>query len=252
MSGRLRVRFSKLGKVRFTSHRDVARIWERAFRRAGVRLAYSEGFSPRPKLSFGLALSTGHESLGEYLDAELAAGAETDLDVDLDGLPALLSACLPAGLDVVALAPIAPRTVSLQADVTSCTWVIGVDGVTPHQAVEAVDGALAATELVATIRRKGEAVMGDIRPGLLELAVLDAFPLGSGDGADPGTVVLHTRLATQPHAVRPGDLVGALFPEGRERRVVRMNQWIESDGARREPIELPNATSTTRTPVVCA
>ena len=48
---RVRLRYSKLGKVRWTSHRDVARMWERALRRAEVPVAYSEGFSPRPKLS---------------------------------------------------------------------------------------------------------------------------------------------------------------------------------------------------------
>src|SRR6478672_6634244 len=68
---KVRIRFSKLGKIRFTSHRDVARIWERALRRAAVPVAYTEGFSPHPKLSFGLALSTGHESLGEYLDVDM-------------------------------------------------------------------------------------------------------------------------------------------------------------------------------------
>ena len=72
---RARVRFSKLGKLRFLSHRDLARLWERSLRRAGVAVAYSEGFSPRPRLHFGLALSTGHESLGEYLDIDLAPGA---------------------------------------------------------------------------------------------------------------------------------------------------------------------------------
>ena len=61
---RQRVRFTKRGKVRFLSHRDLARVWERALRRAGIRVAYSEGFSPRPKVSFGLALSTWYESLG--------------------------------------------------------------------------------------------------------------------------------------------------------------------------------------------
>ena len=76
-----RVRFTKLGKVRFLSHRDIARVWERALRRSGVRVAYSEGFSPRPRLSFGLALSTGYESLGEYLDIDLAD------DVDPAELP---------------------------------------------------------------------------------------------------------------------------------------------------------------------
>ncbi len=48
MTQRVRLRFAKLGKVRFTSHRDVARIWERALRRAGLPVAYTEGFSPRP------------------------------------------------------------------------------------------------------------------------------------------------------------------------------------------------------------
>ena len=69
---RLRVRYSKKGKVRFTSHRDVARIWERALRRVGLPMAYSQGFSPRPKMSFGLALSTGHESEAEFLELELS------------------------------------------------------------------------------------------------------------------------------------------------------------------------------------
>src|SRR5689334_18250150 len=77
---KVRIRFSKLGKVRFTSHRDVARMWERALRRAAVPVAYTEGFSPHPKLSFGLALSTGHESLGEYLDVDIDRAA-APLDV---------------------------------------------------------------------------------------------------------------------------------------------------------------------------
>ena len=71
LNPRLRVRFAKHGKVRFTSHRDVARVWERALRRVALPVAYSEGFSPRPRLSFGLALPTGCASVGEYLDIEL-------------------------------------------------------------------------------------------------------------------------------------------------------------------------------------
>src|SRR5207302_1043609 len=54
---KVRVRFNKLGKIRWTSHRDVARMWERAFRRLSLPLAYTQGFSPRPKVSFGLAPS---------------------------------------------------------------------------------------------------------------------------------------------------------------------------------------------------
>ena len=68
---KLRVRSTKIGKVRFTSHRDAARIWERALRIAELPIAATEGFTPRPKISFGLALPTGAESIAEYTDIEL-------------------------------------------------------------------------------------------------------------------------------------------------------------------------------------
>src|SRR5438874_3489078 len=96
---RVRLRFSKLGKVRWTSHRDVARMWERAFRRVSLPLAYTQGFSPRPKVSFGLALPTGAESLAEYLDVELDPRV-TELD---EHLPARLTPALPVGIDVTAM-----------------------------------------------------------------------------------------------------------------------------------------------------
>jgi len=80
---RIRFRYSKLGKIRFTSQRDVARMWERAIRRAHLPIAYTEGFSPRPQLSFGLALPTGAESLAEYLDMALDPERAADEGVDL-------------------------------------------------------------------------------------------------------------------------------------------------------------------------
>ena len=120
---RLRIRYSKKGKVRFISHRDVARIWERALRRVGVSVAYSQGFSPRPKLSFGLALSTGHESEAEFLDLELSDEDGDWTAVRGVDLAARLTAALPVGLDVVAVAPV-EKGDSLQQAVTSCTWAI--------------------------------------------------------------------------------------------------------------------------------
>ena len=81
----VRIRFAKRGKVRFISHRDVARAFERAFRIEQLPLAFTEGFSPRPKVSFGLALSVGHESDAEYLDVELTE------PIDTEALPARLT-----------------------------------------------------------------------------------------------------------------------------------------------------------------
>ena len=137
---RMRLRFEKLGKIRFTSHRDVARIWERALRRASLPVAYSEGFSPRPKLSFGLALSTGHESVAEYLDVDFRDEA------DITALPAQLTDQLPVGIDVTAAARVAPGAPSLQEDVTSCTWRIEVPDLGPAHAGELVSAVIAADD----------------------------------------------------------------------------------------------------------
>ena len=119
---RVRLRFTKRGKIRFTSHRDTARVWERTVRRAQLPIAYSQGFSPHAKLSFGLALSTGFESDAEYLDIELDP-ARAD-QVDIDALPPMLSALLPDGMTATAVAVLPPGSPSLQQIVTSCEYLI--------------------------------------------------------------------------------------------------------------------------------
>jgi radical SAM-linked protein len=222
-NSKVRIRFSKLGKIRFTSHRDVARIWERALRRAAVPVAYTEGFSPHPKLSFGLALSTGHESLGEYLDVDIRAGDGPAVDIDV--IPARLDPCLPIGLDVQAAAEIAPGTASLQQAVTSCTWRIEVTGLGESELRDRVERCLAADSLVVTRERKGQPVTDDLRPAILGLEVVDGELIAD--------------LATQPRGVRPSELVALLGDDAAEGRVCRLHQWLDADGARVEPLPLP-------------
>lgn len=224
---RLRLRFTKLGKVRFISHRDVARVWERALRRTRVPVATTEGFSPRPKVHFGLALSTGYESVGEYLDVDLADGAT----VDPASLAAPLSAALPIGIDVQAAVEVDRHTPSLQQSVTSCTWRVEVLGLDPVTAEAAVGAALAAPALPLTRSRKGHEAEDDLRPHLRSLAVVRPTPSG---------VELEAELGTQPRSLRPSELVAAVFPAADEGRVRRLHQWIERDGARREPLPLPS------------
>lgn len=234
MNHKLRVRFSKTGKVRFTSHRDVARIWERALRRAGLPIAYTEGFSPRPKLSFGLALSTGYESFGEYLDISLRGEALQD-GANCEQLPALLAPVIPVGMEIQAVVPLPAGALSLQQVVTSCSWHIELsEPATESSVTAAVERVLAAPELVVTRERKGEAVTDDVRPAILRL---DVF----------GTMV-EAELATQPRALRPTELVSALDPTFHAGRVTRMHQWTWADGARQEVIPLmPAATQAPHT-----
>ncbi|MGH9113641.1 MAG: TIGR03936 family radical SAM-associated protein [Acidimicrobiales bacterium] len=245
----IRVRFSKFGKIRFTSHRDVARIWERALRRAELPIAYTEGFSPRPKLSFGLALSTAYESHGEYLDVALRE--EGTGEIDVGGLPARLAPALPEGIEVQAVVDLPAGADSLQQAVTSCTWHIEVE-VGRSTVGAGLDRALAASELVVSRVRKGHTVVDDVRPAILAAHVVGTV-VGAVAGPVVGTVVgtksgttgtvIEAELATQPRGLRPAELIAALDPTWDLARVIRINQWTQVGGARREVIDLPSAAT---------
>jgi radical SAM-linked protein len=216
---RVRARFTKVGRVRWTSHRDVARMWERALRRSRVPVAYTAGFTPRPQLSFGLALPTGCESTAEYLDIAL------DEPLDPAELARDVSSMLPDGVDVVAAGLVEPGTNSLQEDVSSCLWEIHVPALPPESLVAALEGALDAASLPIQRERKGRKVVDDLRPSVLSL---------SCTGSDEGGARLLAELGTRPRGVRPSELAQALGVElGLARRTC---QWIERDGSRWEPL----------------
>jgi radical SAM-linked protein len=225
----VRLRFTKRGKVRFVSHRDVARAFERAFRIEQLPLAFTLGFAPRPKVSFGLALSVGHESDAEYLDVELAE------PVDVDGLPGALSSALPQGIDVTGVACLVDRAPALQEAVTLVEYrVTAWDGDDRPADAEvlraAATRALATPALPVRRVRKGRESTDDIRPAIrnIELA------------ADDETPVLELTLTTQSRGARPREVLDAMSSDSvelTEHRVLRTAQWIERDGARVEPLE---------------
>jgi radical SAM-linked protein len=226
----VRLRYTKRGKIRWISHRDVARALERAFRITQLPLAFTEGFSPRPKVSFGLALSTGHESEAEYLDLEFLH------PVDLRELPALLTTALPEGMEIVDAVPLSERAPALQEAVTAVEWQVGVahnDGspVASEDVRMCVEAALAVEALPAERRRKGRIVTEDVRPVIRRIDVPDAN----------GDTEIVMELSTQPRSAKPGEILAAIayvahLPGGlTEVRALRTHQWIERDGTRCEP-----------------
>lgn len=94
---RYRARYAKTGRMRFLGHLDLARAILRATRRAGIRFVYSQGFNPKPRVSFGPALPVGVASEGEYLDFDSPSRLEPE-----DAL-ARLNASLPSGLRFLSL-----------------------------------------------------------------------------------------------------------------------------------------------------
>ena len=93
---KLRLRFSKTGRIKYISHLDLMRTMKRAFIRAGVKLRYKEGFNPHPYMAFALPLPVGCESMCEIMDFELEDG------VAFENLPEQLSGALPEGIAISA------------------------------------------------------------------------------------------------------------------------------------------------------
>src|SRR5207302_5123794 len=136
---RLRLRYAKRGRLRFTSHRDFQRALERALRRAGVPMAYSAGFSPHPKISYVGAAPTGVASEAEYLEIGLAERREPG------AVLSALDAALPPGLDIVEVVEAEPPGLAERIDASH--WRIELAGVSPAAARSAVEQFLAVGEV---------------------------------------------------------------------------------------------------------
>jgi len=188
---RLRVRYAKRGRLRFTSHRDFSRAFERAVFRARLPMAYSSGFNPHPRISYAGASPTGSASEAEYLELALAEV------VDPASVHAALDEALPDGLDVVEVV-VAPGTG--MADLLQASrWRIALP-VPVAEAEAAVAAFLAAGEvLVHRMTKKGMRDF-DSRAAVLSLVVTD----------EEGGAVLDLVLRHLEPAVRPDDVLSGL------------------------------------------
>ncbi|MEK6527746.1 MAG: TIGR03936 family radical SAM-associated protein [Nitrospirota bacterium] len=118
---KIRVRFSKTGVLRYLSHSEVMTALLRAMRRAGITLTYSAGFHPHPKISFGPALPVGVEGINEYFDIELSPS------VNMPDLLFEINACLPKGLEILAVTPIDKNKKSLNEFISRYEYEITID-----------------------------------------------------------------------------------------------------------------------------
>jgi radical SAM-linked protein len=195
---RLRVRYAKRGRLRFTSHRDFSRAFERALVRARIPMAYSSGFNPHPRISYAGASPTGAASEAEYLEIGLAEV------VDPGQLAADLDEALPEGLDVLQVVEGTPG--GLADRLEASRWQIDLAGVPVEVAAAAAD-AFRARDSVAVERmtKKGLRTF-DSRAAVLALEVT-SYDVGGGSRLD--VVLRHT-----VPAVRPDDLLAALAQVG--------------------------------------
>jgi radical SAM-linked protein len=199
---RIRIRYAKRGPMRFTSHRDFARAFERAIHRANIPIAYSQGFTPHPKVSYASAAPTGAASEAEYLEIGLRSVVEPAALVhDLD-------AALSPGLDVLDAVVAGPGSLADRIDASH--WRLELPGVPDSDARRAVTGFLDAAEVpVQRLTKQGMRTL-DARAPVVRLAVVETtLDVPSEVGGVPCAILdLVVRQVTP--AVRPDDVLSGL------------------------------------------
>ena len=137
---RLRVRFSRGDEIKFISHLDIMRLWERAFRRAGIPLAYSEGFSPHPRISLAAPLPVGVTSEAELMDVWVTKW------VSPHWFTAEASQQLPPDIKILGVYQVAPTMPSLQSQVRYSEYRVEVEDDREAKAIESAISNLLSSE----------------------------------------------------------------------------------------------------------
>ena len=214
---RIRARFRKGERVRHISHLDVLRYWERAIRRAGLPLLYSQGFTPHPKIAFAAPLPLGFIGEGEIMEVLLQER------VPLDVFAADLSAQSTPDLELREASEVALGLPALPTLLTWADYHLALHGVTPEHAVESVNAFLATETFPWRQEREGKKAREyDLRAGVASLRV----------DTSEGRAVIDARLSCgQELTVRPEQLVAALFPTATAERYVRVGLVLEEPSA---------------------
>jgi radical SAM-linked protein len=205
----LLIRYAKRGKMRFASHLDVARAFERGVRRAGLPVAYSAGFTPHPKISYAGGAPTGVASEAEYLSLALTSRNEAG------AVRERLNAALPDGIDVIAVTEDAGGLPASR--LTASEWQVILPGLTPGSVAPVVRKFLALEHApVERLTSKGLRRM-DARSAVVTLDVHGLEDDSAGDdnavgrGADhEASTALRMVVRHTAPAVRPDDVLAAL------------------------------------------
>lgn len=193
---KLRLRYAKRGRLRFTSHRDFGRAFERAVRRAGLPIAYSSGFSPHPRISYANASPTGAVSEAEYLEIGVVETCAPD------DVRARLDSALPDGLDILDV--VVAGSGSLADRLEASHWTITLPGVDPEAAIGAVERFLAEDSIEVERMTKRGLRTFDCRGAVIRLAA----QVVEVDGQMCAILDAVVRHGTP--AVRPDDILAGL------------------------------------------
>ncbi len=220
---RIRIKYTKTGRLRFLSHLDFMTLFQRAATRAEVPLAFSQGFNPHPKVAFGPALSVGTESEAEYLDME------TDPLIDLLRTTKALNSALPRGMRIAEMRVVPRKAPSLSGSIARYIYAVAIPAAYAQDVESKVRDFLAQPAVIITKDGKEK----DIKPGIESMTVKNA------DGTVELEIILQDSERIKP---RVQDVIEKTFGIGREEsalfRVKRTAMFYKSGGRWLSPMDV--------------
>ena len=213
---RFRIIFGKGTEVKYISHLDLVRAWQRALRRADVALAYSQGFSPHPRIFFASALPVGVTGRAEMLEALL------ERPMEAPEIAARLGTQLPCGLRVVSVAEVPLAAPSLPTQVAAAEYEAQVETkIAGEQMQSRLDQLLATPSLPRHMERDGKARDYDLRPLIQRLWLV---------GRRDDVYVVGMRLRADPNGTgRPDEVMATLGFAAQVRAIERTQLLLRSD-----------------------
>jgi len=186
---RLRIKYTRGQEIKYISHLDLMRLWERALRRASIPVAYSEGFNPRPRLSFGLPLAVGITSDAELLDIFL------EQRISPYHLTVNISKQLPSGVSVAGVQEIGLKVASLQSQATLAEYTVVVNTDKPREQIQStVQDFLKRKHVNWQHKRDGKIKEYDIREVVEDIQV-------SGQHDNDYTLSMRLKISGRPEQV---------------------------------------------------
>lgn len=211
---RLRIHFTKQGDLRWLGHRDLARVWERLLRRADLQLAFSEGFHPKPRISFPSALALGIEALNEVVELEIVG------EFSLDDIEGRIREQMPDGMELLSLQ--SPQYKLGKAKVESAEYCVEIDPAQQPALTKRIDEVLALPLIevqrdekkTITCETNSEHFSLRLEDGKLHFAlpVTDGATLrpsellehiGLGDLLESGATLVRTQVVLRPPEPKP-------------------------------------------------
>jgi radical SAM-linked protein len=220
---RVRMKFTKTGRVRFLSHLDFMTLVHRAVVRAEIPISFSLGFNPHPRIAFGPALSVGMESESEYLDME------TDPRIDLLSAVKRLNTSLPEGVRIIESRVIPKKAPSLSGSIRRYTYAVNIVGYSAAGIEKKIDSFLSRTSVIVSRQGKQQ----DIRQGIESISWT----------RDEGSCTLHITLQDhEQQKPRVQDVIEQLMGVDKEEaaffRITRLGMFVPEKDLWKDPMDV--------------